>query len=170
MPRISACAKGLRTNATSCSPARRISATNWPRPRINRSSSFRGKRAPTPCPAPAPPAEGNSRSLRTVVFSPDRTDVTSSGRNGPRQNWRHRVVSRTGAQTERGLQQTLGDDFIVLVVAKDKSSGSLSDHRDVGLPANPEGADFVSTAEHFGRIGGDHRHDLFKREAERHHR
>src|SRR3954471_1403892 len=170
MPRISACAKGLRTKATSCSPARRMSATNWPRPRISRSSSFRGSRAPTPCPAPGPPAEGNSRSLRTVMFSPIELTLTSLRRNSLWQNWRHSVVSRTRTQTERGLQQTLGDNFIVLIVAKDKSSGSFSDHRDVGLHAHFERADFVGTAEHLGRIGRDHRHELFKREAEPHHR
>src|SRR5207302_4261769 len=147
-----------------------MSATNWPRPRISRSSSFRGRRAPTPCPAPAPPAEGNSRSLRTMAFSPIELTLTSLRRNRLRQNWRHCVVSRTGAQTEFGLQQTLSDDFVVLVVAKDKSSGSLSDHRDVGFPAHLEGADFVGAAEHFGRVGCDHRHDLLQREAERHHR
>ena len=59
-----------------------------------------------------PPAEGNSRSLRTVAFSPIELTLTSLRRNGLRQNWRHRVVTRTGAQTERRLQQTLGDDFI----------------------------------------------------------
>src|SRR5438093_5014673 len=170
MPRISACAKGLRIKATSCSPARRMSATNWPRPRISRSSSFRGSRTPTPCPAPAPLAEGNSRSLRTVAFSLIELTLTSLRRNGLRQNWRYRVVSRTGAQTKRGLQQTLGDDFMVLVVAKDKSSGTFSDHRDVGVHAHFERADFAATAEHLGRVGCDHRHDLFKREAERHHR
>src|SRR5947207_248690 len=170
MPRISACAKGLRTKATSCSPARRMSATNWPRPRISRSSSFRGRRAPTPCPAPAPPAEGNSRSLRTIAFSPIELTLTSLRRNRLRQNWRHCVVSCTGAKTERGLQQTFGNDFVLLVVAQDKSSGSLSDHRDVGFHAHLEGADFVGAAEHFCRVGCDHRHDLFKREAERHHR
>src|SRR5437667_2090068 len=170
MPRISACAKGLRIKATSCSPARRMSATNWPRPRISRSSSFRGSRTPTPCPAPAPLAEGNSRSLRTVAFSPIELTLTSLRRNGLRQNWRYCVVSRTGAQTERGLQQTLGENFMVLVVAKDKSSGTFSDHRDVGVHAHFERADFAATAEHLGRVGCDHRHDLFKREAERHHR
>ena len=72
-----------------------------------------------------PPAEGNSRSLRTVTFSPIELTLTSLGRNGLRQNWRHRVVSRAGAQAEHRLQQTLGDDFIVLVVAKDKSAGSF---------------------------------------------
>src|SRR5438445_3530738 len=164
MPRISACANGLRTKATSCSPARRMSATNWPRPRISRSSSFRGRRAPTPCPAPAPPAEGNSRSLRTMTFSPIELTLTSLRRNRLRQNWRHCVVSRTGAQTEFGLQQTLSDDFVVLVVAKDKSSGSLSDHRDVGFPAHLEGADFVGAAEHFGRGGCDHWPHLLQRE------
>src|SRR5436190_11600652 len=51
MPRIQACASGLRTNATSCRPARRMSATNSPRPRIKRSSSLRRWRAPTPCSA-----------------------------------------------------------------------------------------------------------------------
>src|SRR4029450_315260 len=163
MPRISACAKGLRTNATSCSPAGRIPATNWPRPRISRSSSFRGSRAPTPCPAPAPPAEGNSRSLRTVAFSPIEPTLTSLRRNSLRQNWRYRVISRTGAQTECRLQQTLGDNFVVLVVAQNKSSGSLSDHRDVRLHAHFKRADFVSTAEHFGRVGRDHRHDLLQR-------
>src|SRR6185369_4973481 len=145
MARISACARGLRTKATSCSPARRISATNWPRPRISRSSSLRGRRAPTPCPAPGPPAEGNSRSLRTVMFSPIELTLTSLGRNGLRQNWRYCVVSRTGTQTERRLQQTFGDNFIVLVVAKDESSGSFSDHRDVGLHTHLERADFVGT-------------------------
>src|SRR3954469_1274656 len=170
MPRISACAKGLRTKATSCSPARRMSATNWPRPRISRSSSFRGRRAPTPCPAPAPPAEEKSRSLRTVTFSPIDLTLTSLRRNGLRQNWRHRVVSRTGAQTECRLQQTLGDNFVVLVVAKDKSPTLLRENRDVGFPANLERADFVSTAKHHGWVGCDHRHDLLQREAERHHR
>src|SRR5439155_21511654 len=163
-------AKGLRINAMSCNPARRMSATNWPRPRISRSSSFRGSRTPTPCPAPAPLAEGNSRSLRTVAFSPIELTLTSLRRNSLRQNWRNCVVSCAGAETEFGLQQTLGDDFIVLVVAKDKSSGSLSDHRDIGFHAHLEGADFVSTAEHLGRVGCDHRHDLLQREAERHHR
>ena len=69
-------------------------------------------------------------------------------RNRLRQNWRYSVVSRAGAQTERGLQQTLGDNFIVFVVTKDKSSSSFSDHRNVGLQPHLECADFVGTAEH----------------------
>jgi hypothetical protein len=100
--------------------------------------------------------------LRTVTLSP--IELTCPlGRNRLRQNWRYSVVSRTGAKAERGLQQTLGDDFVVLIVAKDKSSGSFSDHRDVGLHAYFERADFVGTAEHPGRVGRDHRHDLLKR-------
>ena len=71
---------------------------------------------------PAPPAEGNSRSLRTVTFSPIELTLTSLRRDRLRQNWRDGVVSRAGAQTERRLQQTLGDDFVVLVVAQDESA------------------------------------------------
>ena len=46
--RSRACATGLRTNATSRSPGMRKSATYWPRPRRNRSSSLRATDAPTP--------------------------------------------------------------------------------------------------------------------------
>ena len=119
-----ACATGCARRRRPACPARRMSPTNWPRPRIRRSSSLRGSRAPTPCPAPGPPAGGNSRSLRTVTFSSIELTLTSLRRNGLRQDWRDRVVSRAGAQAERRLQQTLGDDFIVLVVAKDKAAGS----------------------------------------------
>ena len=48
MPRMRACASGLRTKATSCMPGRRMSPTYWPKPRMRRSSSLRGSRAPTP--------------------------------------------------------------------------------------------------------------------------
>ena len=41
-------ASGERTKATSFMPARRISPTNWPRPRRKRSSSLRLTEAPTP--------------------------------------------------------------------------------------------------------------------------
>src|SRR5882672_1602103 len=149
IPRIRACAKGLRTNATSWSPARRMSATNRPRPRIRRSSSLRGSRAPTPCPAPA---EEKSRSLRTVAFSSIGPDAGLLGRNRLRQNWRDRVISRAGTKTERGLQQALGDNFVLFVVAQDKSSGSLSNHRNIRVPADLEGADLFRTAEHLGRL------------------
>ncbi len=54
---------------------------------------------------------------------PDRTDADLLCRNGLRQNRRHRVVTRTGAQAERRLQQTLGDDFVLLVVAEDEPAG-----------------------------------------------
>src|SRR6185295_2504677 len=127
MPRISACASGLRTKATSCRPARRMSATNWPRPRISRSSSFRGRRAPTPCPAPGLPPEGNSRSLRTVMLSPIEP-LTSLCRNGLRQDRRHRVVTHARAEAERRLQQAFGDDLVLLVVAEDKPADFLSEH------------------------------------------
>src|SRR5262245_684 len=48
-PRSLPCATGLRTKATSFIPGSRMSATNWPRPRMRRSSSFLATRAPTPC-------------------------------------------------------------------------------------------------------------------------
>ena len=55
MPRRRACASGLRTKATSFIPGSRMSATNCPRPRMRRSSSFLMRRAPTPCEAMALP-------------------------------------------------------------------------------------------------------------------
>ena len=44
-----ACASGLRRNAASCMPAKRMSPTYSPRPRMKRSSSLRRRRAPMPC-------------------------------------------------------------------------------------------------------------------------
>src|ERR1700722_16364398 len=147
-----------------------MSATNCPRPRMKRSSSFRGSRAPTPCSAPAPPAEGKSRSLRTVPCSSIRLTPSSLRRNCLRQDWRYCVISHTCAETECGLQQTLGDDFVLLVVTQHKSSGLLSDYRDICFPADPEGSDFIGTPDHLGRLRSHHRHNLFKRQAERQHR
>ena len=66
IPRMRACASGLRTKATSFMPAKRRSATNWPRPRISRSSSLRRRRAPTPC-------SGHSDLLRSDQCTMPRT-------------------------------------------------------------------------------------------------
>src|SRR5258708_120617 len=126
-----------------------MSATYSPRPRIRRSSSLRGNRAPTPCPASGPPAEEKSPSLRTMAAPRSNCGVTSLGRNGLWQDRRDRVVSRTGAETERGLQQAFGDDLVLLVVAKHKSPGLLRDDGDVSLPADLERSDFVGAAKHF---------------------
>src|SRR5262245_42519534 len=142
MPRISAWANGLRTKATSCRPASLTSATYRPRPRIRRSSSLRGRRTPTPCPETGP-EEGNSRSLRTLVFSPIEPSPISLSRDGLRQNRRDRVVALTRAQAERRLQQTLGNDLVVLVVAEYEPPGFLPDHREVGLHADLQRADFI---------------------------
>ena len=64
MPRMRACASGLRTNATSCMPGRRISPTYCPSPRIRRSSSLRGSRAPTPWGVSGPCASVKSKRPR----------------------------------------------------------------------------------------------------------
>src|SRR4051812_6839906 len=119
MALIRACATGLRTKATSCNPARRISATNCPRPRIRRSSSLRGSRAPTPCPTSA---EEGSRSLRTSTVSTPASKQNrrreASGRHRLRQDRGDGVVFDAGAQAERRLQQAIGNHFVVFVVAQ----------------------------------------------------
>ena len=61
--------------------------------------------------------------MRTVTLSSIELTLTSLRRNGLRQNRRDRVVTRTGAQAERRLQQTFGDDFVLLVVAQDEPAG-----------------------------------------------
>ena len=66
-PRMRACASGLRTKATSCMSGRRMSPTYWPRPRIRRSSSLRGSRAPTPCGVSGASASVNARHPRSGV-------------------------------------------------------------------------------------------------------
>jgi hypothetical protein len=50
MERMRAWATGLRRNVTSCMRGRRMSPTNWPCPRMYRSSSLCGSRAPMPSP------------------------------------------------------------------------------------------------------------------------
>ena len=96
-----------------------------------------------PAPAPAPSRKKNR--ARCARRRPSSIELTLStlGRDGLRQDRRDGVVAHAGAQTERRLQQTLGDHFVVLVVAQDKAAGSAPQHRDVGIHADLERADFV---------------------------
>jgi hypothetical protein len=147
---------------------RRMSATNWPRPRIKRSSSLRNSRAPTPCPVPAAPRR--RRVCRHQRFVPLAAWFIRSKR--PRRaagsaRWRR---DAPGAQAERRLQQAVGDHFGLFVVAQNVAAGLLvSTVTSASMPGRsaPIASD---KPEHLGRVRGHHRHHLLERQAQRHHR
>ena len=128
---IRACASGLRTKATSCRPAIRISATYWPRPRMKRSSSLRGRRAPTPCLRRQPRPKQKCVRRRTFGLPPPLQHSRRSGCHGLGKDGCNRVMAHAVAQTEHRLQQPFGDHLGLFVVPQDISAGLLGEHADI---------------------------------------
>ena len=58
-----------------------------------------------------------------------------SGCHGLGQDGSNRVVAHAGAQAEHRLQQAVGDDFGLFVVAQDVAAGLLGEHADIGIHA-----------------------------------
>src|SRR5712691_1904017 len=116
MPRMRAWARGLRTKATSFIPGSRISATNWPRPRKRRTSSFLTTRAPMPwldgrasLIAETWPVIARARS------SSGRKPRTKTGHGDLRSRDEHNVLLRAHARGERPHDVVDVEDIDVIV-------------------------------------------------------
>ena len=134
-----------RTRLPACRRSRML-ATYSPRPAGSARSSLRGSRAPTPVRAvtPLPRAAAGSR-------RPRRGARPGAGRNAARSM---RSVTTCVPSLSRRAQRPRS------------SCSTLTSAAAPGLRR----ADLALHAEHLRRVGGDHRHDRFERQAEREHR
>src|SRR5262249_34424918 len=110
-----------------------------------------------------------TESCRSFVWRPLGADAAwgsilllsrRSGCHGLRKNGSNGVVALTSAQAEHRLQQPFGDHLGLFVVAQDIAAGLLGEPPDIGIHAEAQGADLVREAQHFGGVGGHHRHHL----------
>src|SRR6266436_4935492 len=120
MPRMRAWARGLRTKATSFIPGSRISATNWPRPRKRRTSSFLTTRAPMPwldgrasLIAETWPVIARSRALLFGDRQP-LGKLTSGRTRGVDAHFGHREMFRVRGRVENGALRSRDEHNVLL--------------------------------------------------------
>src|SRR3954469_5657899 len=118
MFRITPCAIGERTKATSSMPASRMLATYSPCPRRKRRSSLRGRLAPTPF----------ELTLRLCCLRYGRKDRSV------------RVEARAGPQAEIRAQHAVGLLPRLLVVHQRPAAAVVVEHRHVGFRAGAQRA------------------------------
>jgi hypothetical protein len=86
----------------------------------------------------------------------------ASGCDSPRKDRGDRILSLTGARAEGRLQQAIGDQLVVLVVAKRKAPGQFLEHGDIRLASDFQRGDLIGPTEHLGRARRRHWHGLIE--------